>query len=272
MALAGLGWLYLSLAIAASAEDGRLGALGPGMALLERLTGAGKTAPAWLQILCAAPLEANTSIGFTAVGFAVLLAMWVAMALAMMLPTAAPMLLTYAELADTAARQRQPAVSPLFLASGYLTVWLGFATGATALTAALQAGGWMEASMAPIGGWLAAAIFAGGGLYQFSPLKAACLKACQSPFRFFFANWTDRPVGVFRLGLRQGLFCLGCCWAAMLVMFAVGLMNVTWMAGLGIVMTIEKMVAGEWVRRGIGVVLLCVSAILAWREVGLPLP
>ena len=64
---------------------------------------------------------------------------------------------------------------------------------------------------------------------------------CQRPFPFFFANWTAEPRGVFRLGLRQGLYCLGCCWAMMLLMFAVGVMNVVWMAALGIVMTIEKL-------------------------------
>ena len=84
-------------------------------------------------------------------------------------------------------------------------------------------------------------IFVGSGLYQFSALKQACLTKCQRPFPFFFANWTTEASGVLRLGLRQGLTCLGCCWAIMLLMFAVGAMNVVWMAALGVLMTIEKM-------------------------------
>ena len=86
-------------------------------------------------------------------------------------------------------------------------------------------------------------------LYQFSALKHACLTHCQQPFPFFFANWATTPRGVFRLGLTQGLYCLGCCWAMMLVMFAVGVMNVVWMAALGMVMTIEKMLAPARVSR-----------------------
>ena len=90
-------------------------------------------------------------------------------------------------------------------------------------------------------GLFGGAIFLGAGLYQFSALKQACLTLCQRPFPFFFANWTTERSGVFRLGLRQGMLCLGCCWAMMLVMFAVGAMNVVWMAALGVLMTIEKL-------------------------------
>ena len=158
----------------------------------------------------------------------------------MMLPTAGPMILTYAEIADTAARKREPAASPLVLTAGYVAVWLGFALAATALQFALTQPALLDAGRGE-SRWLAGAIFIGAGLYQFSALKQACLTLCQRPFPFFFANWTAEPRGVFRLGLRQGLYCLGCCWALMLVMFAVGAMNVVWMAALGVVMTIEKM-------------------------------
>ena len=167
-------------------------------------------------------------------------AMWVAMTLAMMLPTAAPMILTYAEIADTAASKDEPAASP-FAAHRrlYVAVWFGFAFVATALQFALTQFALLDAGRASP--WLAAAIFLGAGLYQFSKLKHACLTQCQRPFPFFFTNWTAEPRGVFMLGLRQGLACLGCCWAMMLVMFAAGAMNVVWMAALGVLMTVEKM-------------------------------
>jgi predicted metal-binding membrane protein len=155
---------------------------------------------------------------------ALVVAMWAAMSLAMMLPTAAPMILTYAEIADTAAREGEAAASPLFLAAGYVVVWLGFAVEVSGLQVALTQFSMLDAGRASP--WLAGAILTGAGLYQFSTLKHACLTQCQRPFPFFFANWTEKPRGVFQLGMRQGLSCLGCCWAIMLVMFAAGTM--TW--------------------------------------------
>ena len=103
------------------------------------------------------------------------------------------------------------------------------------------------------------AIFIGAGLYQFTSLKHACLTQCQRPFPFFFAHWQTTPRGVFRLGLQQGLYCLGCCWAMMLVMFAVGVMNVVWMAALGIVMTVEKMLSGPRFSQAVGVALIAIG-------------
>src|SRR5688500_14093458 len=193
VALSALGWLALGLMAA--------GANAPGWQALCRIGGAGN----WSDLLVTMP-------------------MWAAMILAMMLPTAGPMILTYAEIADTAAGKGEPAVSPLILAAGYLLVWLGFALAAGVLQVALARAGLLEGDRLVLP--LAGAVVLGAGLYQFSALKRACLTLCQRPFPFFFANWTDEPAGVLRLGLRQGLSCLGCCAALMLLMFAVGVMNV----------------------------------------------
>ena len=162
------------------------------------------------------------------------------MTLAMMLPTAGPMILTYAEIADTAARKARAGG----VAAGPDR---GLCRGVARLCAASRRrcnSRWRApaCSMAAASGRLiGGTIFLGAGLYQFSALKQACLTLCQRPFPFFFSNWTTEPSGVFRLGLRQGMLCLGCCWAMMLVMFAVGAMNVVWMAALGVLMTIEKL-------------------------------
>ena len=193
-------------------------------------------------------------------GLTLVFPMWAAMVLAMMLPTAGPMILTYSEIADTGAHQGEPVVSPLVLAAGYVTVWLGFAAFAAGLQVALTQAGLLDSGKA--GSILAGAIFAIAGGYQFSTLKQACLSKCQRPFPFFFANWTDETRGVFRLGLRQGFYCLGCCWAMMLVMFAVGAMNIVWMAGLGIIMTIEKMTATPRFSRAVGAVLIAIGVVL----------
>jgi len=205
-----------------------------------------------VEALCR-PLGASA---WDANGFALVASMWAAMTLAMMLPSAAPMILTYAEIADTAARKGELIVSPFTLVGGYTLVWLGFAALATLAQYGFTRGALLDNGMASASGLFSGAIFIGAGAYQFSALKHACLKQCQSPFPFFFANWATTPRGVFRLGVKQGLYCLGCCWAMMLVMFAVGVMNVLWMAGLGTVMTLEKIGSGKRLTYAVGMALI----------------
>jgi len=216
--------------------------------LLTALPEAALSPLGWLDAICS-PLKAGAS-GSVATVMTVG-AMWVAMTLAMMLPTAGPMILTYADIAETALRKGERIVSPQVLIAGYLVVWLCFSLIATLMQfGAMSIASWPGAAV--VATPAAAVLFLAAGLYQFSALKAACLRACQRPFSFFFLNWTDRPSGVFRLGLRQGLYCLGCCVAMMLLMFAAGAMNVVWMALLGVVMTIEKMTVAAHFSRAIG--------------------
>jgi predicted metal-binding membrane protein len=117
-----------------------------------------------------------------------------------------------------------------------------------------------EAEPAAPGLLVSGAAFLAAGLYQFSRLKQACLAVCQRPFPFFFANWAVTRAGVFRLGLRQGLHCLGCCWALMLLMLATGMLNVVWMAMLGAIMTVEKMTTSPKFSRIVGLGLLAAGA------------
>jgi predicted metal-binding membrane protein len=225
--LAGLGWVALGLLFS------RMGAF---------------------EALCQ-PLAMH-DVAWGASGFAIVAVMWAAMTLAMMLPSASPMILTYAEIADTASRNGERIVSPFVLAAGYTLVWLGFAAIATLAQFAFTRAALLDTGMQSASGLFSGAIFIGAGLYQFSMLKHACLTQCQSSFPFFFANWATTPRGVFGLGVRQGLYCLGCCWAMMLVMFAVGVMNVIWMAGLGMVMTFEKIGTGKRLTYAAGVALI----------------
>jgi predicted metal-binding membrane protein len=258
VALTALGWATLAMLI-----GGMPGAaLGPGGSLLDWL-------PRVVEALCnPSPLHPGMPAGaWSPVDAGLVFLMWCAMALAMMLPSAAPMIYTYAEIAEAAARKREPIVSPLVIAGGYAAVWIGFAAGATALQWALTRSGLLDPALAVAGPWLAGALFVLAGLYQFSPLKQACLTQCQRPFPFFFKNWQTRPAGVFRLGLMQGVYCLGCCWAMMLLMFAVGAMNVVWMAGLGIVMTIEKMTATLRFTKLTGVAMIAIGAALIARAI-----
>ena len=231
IALTGLGWLALGLMVS-------------GMGAFETL--------------CRPMALPGAAWGVS--GFAIVALMWGAMTLAMMLPSAAPMILTYAEIADTAARKHERIVSPFVLAAGYTVVWLGFSAAATLAQFLFTRAAWLDSGMASASGLFSGAIFIGAGVYQFSALKHACLTQCQSPFPFFFAHWQTTPRGVFRLGLQQGLYCLGCCWAMMLVMFAVGVMNVIWMAGLGVLMTIEKIGTGKRFTYALGVALIVAGA------------
>jgi predicted metal-binding membrane protein len=263
-ALAGLGWAYLMLMVADWVARGDAAALGPGMSvfdLLARGGGPDLLGRALLDALCP-PRFGAPSLGASAAAGALILPMWGAMTLAMMLPTAAGMVATYAQIVDTAARKGEPAVSPLILAGGYVAVWLGFAALATVLQIALTRLALLDTGIGVASPLFAGAIFLGAGAYQFTALKHACLTRCQRPFPFFFANWTTTPSGVFRLGARQGLDCLGCCWATMLVMFAVGVMNVVWMAGLGLVMAAEKLTATPRLSRVMGIVFLAIGAAL----------
>jgi predicted metal-binding membrane protein len=193
---------------------------------------------------------------------ALLLPMWSAMALAMMVPGASATILTYAEIADTAARKHIEVISPIVLAAGYVAVWLGFALAASLAQLALAQTGWLDPNAGRTGAYISGALFVFAGGYQFTALKHACLRQCRNPVQFFFANWATTTRGVFRLGLKQGLFCLGCCWAAMLLMFALGVMNVVWMAVLAVAMTIEKLVNVPRLSYAYGVMLIAVGLFL----------
>jgi predicted metal-binding membrane protein len=192
--------------------------------------------------------------------------MWGAMTLAMMLPSAGPMILTYAEIADTAARKGERVMSPFLLAAGYAAIWLGFALAACLLQAGLTRAALIEDGIGAGSGLLSGVLFLGAGLYQFSAFKQACLRLCQRPFPFLFLNWTTKAAGVFRLGLRQGLHCLGCCWAMMLLMFVLGVMNLVWMAALAILMTGEKLFATPRLSRLLGAAFIAIGLAFIFTE------
>ncbi|WP_352754103.1 DUF2182 domain-containing protein [Mesorhizobium sp. M0955] len=209
--------------------------------------------------LCLAPAPLRASLG--AQGGA-LTAMWLLMAIATMLPSAAPMIRTYCEIADTARIKREPAVHPLILVAGYLSVWLVASAMFAALTLAIHAFASSGQMLDPLVGIAGAAALSIAGLYQFSWLKGVCLDKCRNPFSVLFANWSARPIRILRLGMKQGLWCLGCCWALMLVMFAVGVMNVFSMALIGLFSLVEKQTAGNLPTRLAGAILLVWAAAL----------
>lgn len=204
-------------------------------------------------ILCVGPAP----FGAGSVGqlFA-LLVMWFLMAVATMLPSAAPMIRTYCEIADTARIRGERVVHPLILVTGYLMVWLVTSAVFAGLTLGLETMNPGGLAFGSSGGIVAATLLGAAGLYQFSGLKEACLRKCRRPFSILFARWSDKPERIFRVGAEQGIWCVGCCWALMLVMFAVGIMNLFWMALLGLFALFEKQVNGRLPSRIAGAILL----------------
>jgi len=181
-------------------------------------------------------------------------AMWAVMMTGMMLPSASPMIL----LAGGGAR-------PYLLALGYLTVWAAFSVGATGLQLLLQrlliVTPMMEASRPA-----AAVLLAVAGVYQLTPLKDACLSTCQSPMAFVTRRWRSGNAGAFRMGAEHGAYCVGCCWALMLLLFAGGVMNLAVIAALTVFVAFEKLApTGVWNARISGLALL---ALAAWLGLG----
>lgn len=252
-----LAWLLLA-AMAIRGAEARIGT--PGDAVLRSLPQL--PLPDFLErffVLCLSPAPLDGNIGQQAIA---LVAMWFLMAIAAMLPSAAPMIRTYCEIADTARIKGEPVVHPLVLVAGYLLVWLAASLLFSGLTLAAHAAAASGGIFDPILGTAGGIALLIAGLYQFSGLKQACLEKCRNPFSILFSNWSTRAIRVFRLGIGQGLWCLGCCWALMLVMFAVGVMNVFWMALIGVFTLIEKQTMGTLPTRLAGAILLVWAAAL----------
>ncbi len=191
-----------------------------------------------------------------------ILAMWLVMMVAMMLPSAAPMLLLFAATQRGRVTAGAPATVVAF-AAGYLLVWGGFSMAAAALQALLQQSMLLSSTLA-MTGWLAPAVLALAGLYQLTPLKHACLRRCRSPLGFLLSRWRDGIAGALAMGVRHGAFCLGCCWALMALLFVGGVMNLAWIAVLALFVLGEKMLPrGVWLSRISGVALLAWAVWLA---------
>jgi len=171
--------------------------------------------------------------------------MWAVMMLAMMLPAAVPLLLIFRKIH----RADNLEGDSLRLAFGFLTVWLIFSTAAAAVQWGLHQNGLLGGRYFVVSKGLAGAIIFGAGLYQFSPFKDACLSRCRSPFSFLMNHWDPVTGSAFRVGFHHGLFCLGCCWVLMLLMFVGGVMSVLTMAVISMLILLERTLpGGRWIR------------------------
>lgn len=191
----------------------------------------------------------------------VMLAMWAVMMAAMMLPSAAPMILLHATIARNRHASDQPAAASCIFILGYIAVWTGFSVGAVALQFWLEKLALLSPMMETTSIVLAGSVLIAAGLYQWTPLKQACLRRCRSPLEFVLMHWRQGARGAFVMGAQHGVFCVGCCWMLMLLLFVGGVMNIGWIAGLAIFVLVEKLApAGHWIGRGAGTVLIAWGA------------
>jgi predicted metal-binding membrane protein len=170
--------------------------------------------------------------------------MWAVMMVAMMIPSAAPMIVMF----GTLNRKRRtdggtPHVNTALFVVGYLAIWGGFSVAATIAQWALQHAALMAPQAMVVGPRAGAAFLVVAAIYQVTPFKYACLARCQSPFGFLMAEWRDGDAGAFVMGVRHGLFCLGCCWALMALLFVGGVMSLAWVGALAAFVLVEKLVA-----------------------------
>ena len=189
--------------------------------------------------------------------FGLMYVMWAVMMVAMMAPSATPMLLMFAALNRRRREREAPYVPTGVFLAGYLIVWAVFSLAATTGNWGLHQASLLTSMMgASTSGYLGGALLLLAAVFQWSPLKYACLKQCRTPMGFLMTSWREGHRGALRMGLEHGAYCLGCCWALMLLLFVLGIMNLVWIAALAAFVLAEKVAPWpEWVSRGTGVLM-----------------
>jgi predicted metal-binding membrane protein len=197
-------------------------------------------------------------------GFFTMLTMWSIMMVAMMLPSAAPMLITFARVNRGRRDRNAPYVPVVVFLLGYVIVWTAFSVFATTLQFWLTSVRLLSMSTASASPIFAGSLLIGVGLVQWTPWKQRCLRHCASPLQFIVTAWRDGWNGALRMGFHHGLFCLGCCWAIMLLLFASGVMNLLWVAALSVYVLAEKL-APTFISRPSGVVITVAGVWLLFQ-------
>ncbi len=181
--------------------------------------------------------------------------MWAVMMVAMMLPSAAPMIDTYTQMVRSRESSSSTSRVTLF-GAGYMVAWTAFSVAATAAQLILQRSGAISSALIAVP-TLGALMLIVAGVYQLTPLKNLCLTRCRTPLGFLMTEWREGARGAFVMGVRHGMMCVGCCWMLMLLLFVFGVMNLVWVAVLSIFVILEKSLpAGRLIARGSGIAML----------------
>jgi predicted metal-binding membrane protein len=200
--------------------------------------------------------------GWGPVDFLLMFIMWAVMMVAMMTPSATPMILTFSRINRRRHEQDNPIVPTGVFLAGYLVVWTVFSAVATVAQWQLHRAALLSSMMVSNNPLFGGMLLIGAGVFQFTPLKNACLTHCRSPIGFFMTEWREGNRGAFFMGVHHGIYCVGCCWFLMALLFVAGVMNLLWVATIAVYVLVEKIVpAGNWVGRAVG---LCIIVVGVW--------
>ena len=192
--------------------------------------------------------------------------MWAEMMVAMMVPSAAPMVLTFARVQRKRREKERPYVPAGIFLLGYLAVWTGFSALAALAQWTLHAKALLSPLMVSTSPLLGGGLLIAAGIFQWTPLKNACLSHCRSPLAFLLTDWREGRWGAFVMGLRHGAYCTGCCWLLMALLFVAGVMNVWWIAIITVLVLAEKVVPRGWLPGKIaGLVLIAWGGWMLWN-------
>jgi predicted metal-binding membrane protein len=205
-------------------------------------------------------MEMGGRFSVGSLGFFVVL--WVLMMAAMMFPSAWPAVAVYGLVVRRRASVRAHSLMHIVtFVAGYVASWIGFGLGAFGLLAAARAIGLESLSGEELARYVVAPVALAGALYQLAPFKQICLRHCRGPLGFFFEHWREGPRGALAMGSRHGMYCIGCCWMLMLVLLALGVMSVAWMAVVSLAIAIEKLAPARWARPASGVLTTGLAAL-----------
>jgi predicted metal-binding membrane protein len=203
---------------------------------------------------------------WSATDLGAMLLMWVVMMVAMMTPSIVPMVLMFASVSDKRRKEMRPYVPAAIFLSGYLFAWAGFSLMATAVQWSLHSLALLSPMMVSTSPYLGTSILLLAAVFQWTPLKKACLAHCRSPLGFLVTHWRPGAWGAFRMGLHHGLYCTGCCWALMALLFVAGVMNLRWVAILSVFVLAEKILPrGQLVTRSASAVLFVLAMAILKR-------
>lgn len=202
----------------------------------------------------------------------VMFLMWWVMMIAMMLPSATPMVLLFAMVNRKQKEKGNAYVPTVLFASAYLAVWAWFSVVAVALQWGLEATALLSPMLVSTSAFLGGGLLLAAGIYQLTPIKQACLKHCRSPLQFVMSHWRSGRRGAFRMGVEHGAYCVGCCWFLMGLLFFGGVMNLYWIGGLAVFVLLEKTIpAGHWIGYVVGIALIVWGIVVLTGVIWLPL-
>ena len=224
---------------------------------------------AHMQMMATDTRSAMAMHGKSAADLLLLFLMWAVMMVAMMLPSAHPTVLTYAGIVRNFAPQQPARSSTAFFVSGYILAWTLFSVVATGLQWGLESLVLLSPMMARASPVLGGVLLIGAGLYQWSPIKDLCLTQCRAPLPFLAQNWRPGRYGALSMGAHHGLYCIGCCWALMALLFVGGVMNLLWVAAISVFILLEKLapLGGRIGRNATGLAAIAagtVFIVLGW--------